>query len=164
MWLLGQKCNSLYNLSLHVVYSIYYFLGSSKYARSFLLGLFIMVHGKTTDKWHTNDIQVHMSDLWMTYEYIRVIYGWHTSTYEWHTNDMRVHTSDIRMTYEYIRVIYGWHTSTYGRHTITYKNIRVTYRWHTSTYDWHTNDIRVHISKIKAHANDMPMTCEWQKY
>ena len=41
---IGPKCNSLYNLSLHVVYR------SSKYARSFLLGLFIMVHGKTTDE------------------------------------------------------------------------------------------------------------------
>ena len=33
--LLSQKCNSPYNLSLHVVYSIYYFLGSSKYVYLF---------------------------------------------------------------------------------------------------------------------------------
>ena len=49
----------------------------------------------------------------MTFEYIRVSYGWHMSTYKWHTDDILVHTTSIRMTYEYIRVIYGWHTSTY---------------------------------------------------
>ena len=35
---------------------------------------FPQVHGKTTDEWHTDSIRVHASD-------IRVIYGWHTSTY-----------------------------------------------------------------------------------
>ena len=64
----------------------------------------------------------------MTYEYIRVTHGWHTSTYEQHTDDIRIHTSDIRMTYEYIWVTYGWHTS---------------------TYEWNTNDIRVHIGKTR---------------
>ena len=79
---------------------------------------FYRVHGKTTDEWHTNDIQGHTIDIRITYEHILVTYGWHTSTYEWHTDDIQVHTSDIRMTYEYvwmsyeyIRVIYEWHTS-----------------------------------------------------
>ena len=114
--------------------------------------LYPRVHGKITYEWHTDDIQVHTSDItddirvhtsdtqvhtsdiWMTYEYIRVTYeyirvayGWHTSTCEWHTDDIRVHTSDIRMTYEYIRVTYGWHTS---------------------TYKWHTNDMRVHTDDM----------------
>ena len=30
----------------------------------------------------------------MTYGYIRVAYGWHTSTREWHTDDIRVHTNE----------------------------------------------------------------------
>ena len=78
---------------------------------------FISVHGKTTYKWHTDDIRVHTSGIWVTYE-------WHTSTYEWHTNDVRVHTSDFRMTYEYIRVTYGWHMSTYEWDT---NNMRITW-------------------------------------
>ena len=65
-------------------------------------------------------VKPHTSDIRMTFEYIRVTYGWHTRTnewwwhtrtYEWHTNDTWVHTSDMRMTYEYIRVTYGWHTN-----------------------------------------------------
>ena len=63
----------------------------------------LMVHGKTTDEWHTNGIQVHTSDIRVIYEYIRVIYRWHTSTYEWHTDD--------------IWVTYAWHASTYEWHT-----------------------------------------------
>ena len=69
------------------------------------------VHGKTTDEWHTNDIRVHTSDIEMTYEYIRVTYGWHTSTHEWHTDDIRVPTSDMRMTCEYIGMTYECHTN-----------------------------------------------------
>ena len=100
-----------------------------------------MVHGKTTYRWHTDDIRTHTSDMWITYEYIRVTYGWHTSTYDWHTDDIQVNTSDIRMTYE-------WHTDEIQLHTsdirmtwvhtsdirITYEYIRVTYGWHTSTF------------------------------
>ena len=67
------------------------------------------------------------SDKRMTYEHIRVRYGWHMSTYEWHTDDKWVHTSDIRMTHEYIRMTYRWHTSTYEGHA---NDIRVTYGWH----------------------------------
>ena len=52
----------------------------------------------------------HTSHIPMTYKYIRVKYGWHTSTNEY-----------IPMTYEYIRV-------TYGRHTIKCE-------WH-SEYIW----------------------------
>ena len=66
--------------------------------------VFLLVHGKTTDEWYTNDIWVHMSDIPMIYE-------WHASTYAWHRSDIRVHTSDIRMTYEYIQVTYEWHTT-----------------------------------------------------
>ena len=69
----------------------------------------LMVPGKTTDEWHTDDIPVHTSDIRMTYEYIRVTYRWHTSdiplhttTCKWHTGDIRVHTADIRMAYAYI--------------------------------------------------------------
>ena len=102
-------------------------------------------------------VKSHTSNIRMIYKYIRVRYGWHTSTYEWHTDDIRLHMSDIRMTYEYIRVTYGWHTSTCEWHTddirthtsdirTTYEwhtdDIRVTYEWYTSTYDWHENDIR----------------------
>ena len=36
---------------------------------------FKKVHGKTTYESHTDDIRVHTSDIWMTYEYIRVTYG-----------------------------------------------------------------------------------------
>ena len=92
---------------------------------------FHMVHGETKYEWHTgdirlhtNDIQVHTSDIPMIQEYIRVTYGWNTSTCEWHTDD--------------IRVAYGWHTSTY--------------EWHTdgmSIYEWHTDDIRVCLSDIR---------------
>ena len=60
---------------------------------------FISVHGKTTYKWHTDDIQVHTSDIRLTYE-------WRTSTYKWLSDDIRVNTSHIRMTYEYVRVTY----------------------------------------------------------
>ena len=60
---------------------------------------------KTTYEWHTNnDINVHLSNIRITHEYIQVTYEWHTSTYEWDTDDVRVHTRDIRMTYE-------WHTN-----------------------------------------------------
>ena len=38
------------------------------------------VHGKTKYEWYTNDMRVHNSDKQMTYEYIRVTYGLHTST------------------------------------------------------------------------------------
>ena len=103
-----------------------------------------MVHGKTTDEWHTNDIRIHPSD-------IRVTYEWHTSTYEWHTDD-------IRVTHEHIQVTHGWHTSTYEWHT---SDIRVTYEWHTSTYEWHTahtNDVRV---IYEWHTSDIRMTFEW---
>ena len=90
--------------------------------------LYILVYGKPTDEWHTDEIRVHTSDIRITHEYIRLTYGWRTSTYEWHMNDIGVHTSDKQMTCEYIRVAYGWHTSTYERHT---------------------NDIWVHTSDIQ---------------
>ena len=120
------------------------------------LGYVSMVHGRTTNEWHTSDMQVRTSDIRMTSEYIRMTYGWHT-------NDIRVHTSGIWMAWEYIRVAYRWHTCTYGWRTITYKYIKVAYRWYTSIYDWQTNGIKVHIGKIQAHANNMRMICEWNK-
>ena len=80
-------------------------------------------------------VKPHTSDIRMTYEHIRVTYGWHTSTYECHMDDIRVHMNDISMTYEYMRVTYGWHASTY--------------EWHTSTYEWNTNDTRVYTSDIR---------------
>ena len=45
-------------------------------------------------------VKPHTSDIRMTYEYIRVIYGWYTSTYEWHQNVMTYewHSSEILMT------------------------------------------------------------------
>ena len=54
----------------------------------------------------------------MTYKYIRVTLGWHTSTYEWYTDDTRVHTTDIRMAYEYI-----W---------IKYEHIQMTCKWYAN--------------------------------
>ena len=93
------------------------------YERKILL--FSMVHGKTTDEWHKDDIRI----IQMTYEYIRVTYEWHTSTYEWHTNNIRVHTSDIQMTYEYTRV--------------TYEYIQMTYEYIKVTCKWHMSDIRM---------------------
>ena len=46
--ILGQKCNSPHSLCLHIVYSIYYFLGFSKYIylffKSFLLKLFTILY------------------------------------------------------------------------------------------------------------------------
>ena len=96
-------------------------------------------------------IWVHASDIRITYKYIWVTHGWHTSTYDWHTDDMRVYTSDIRITYEHIRVTYGWHTSTYKWHTddirVHTSDLCMTYEWYTSTYDLHANDIR----NIKLH-------------
>ena len=73
----------------------------------------------STYEWHTDDIRVHTSDIWMIYEYIRVTYGWHTthiqviyrghaSTYEWDTND-------IQVIYEYIRLTYKWYKKYYLR-------------------------------------------------
>ena len=147
-----------------------------------------MVHGKTTDKWHRNDIRVHTSDIGMTYKYLRVTYGWHMSTYEWHTDDIREHTSDTWMTYEYIQVTYGRHTSTCAWHKesirvhksdirMKYVYIRVTYGWHTSTYEQRMDDIRVHKSDtplhtrtykwhtddIQAHTTDIRMAYEYIK-
>ena len=85
----------------------------------------------------------------MTYEYIRVTYGWHTSTYEWHTgtydkntDDIRIHTSDIWMAYEYIRGTYGWYTSTNEWHTGDIRVHRDKYERIQMTSKWHTNDIR----------------------
>ena len=43
-------------------------------------------------------VKPHTSNIRMTYKYIRVIYGWHASTYERHTDDIQEHPSDIRMT------------------------------------------------------------------
>ena len=88
-----------------------------------------MVHGKTTDEWHTDVIRVHTSDIRVTYQYIRVTYGWHTSTYEWHT-----------VTYEYIKVTCRWHTSTYKWHM---DDIRMICEWHTITFEWYTNNVRM---------------------
>ena len=57
---------------------------------------------------HRDDIQGHTSDTGMTYKYIRVTYGWDTSTHDWHTNGIRVHidkiwahTNDMQMTCEW---------------------------------------------------------------
>ena len=47
-----------------------------------------------------DNIRVHTSDIWITYEYIQVTYGLNTSTYQSHTDGMQVHASDIWMTYE----------------------------------------------------------------
>ena len=69
-------------------------------------------------------VKAHTSDIRMTYEYIPVTCGWHTSTYQWHTDDIRVHTSTYR-----------WHTSTY--------------EWHTDDIRVHTDDIQVHMSDIR---------------
>ena len=73
-------------------------------------------------------VKLQTSEIRMTYEYIRVTYSWHTSTYEY-----------IRVTYQYIQGTYGWHTSTYEWHRdniwIHTSDIRTTYA--------HTNDIRV---------------------
>ena len=44
----------------------------------------------STYEWHMDQIQVHTSDIRMTYEYIRVKYGWCASTYEWHAADIRI--------------------------------------------------------------------------
>ena len=66
-------------------------IGSQGDSFSSALCLLKMAHGKTTYerygwhtstyKWHRDDIRVYMSDIWMTYGYIRVTCGWHTSTY-----------------------------------------------------------------------------------
>ena len=62
----------------------------------------------STYEWHTDDIRVHTSDIGMTYKYIRMAYGWHTSyiwmTYEWHTDD-------IQVTYKYMWMTYECHTN-----------------------------------------------------
>ena len=101
-------------------------------------------------EWHTDDIQVHTSDMWMAYKYIQVTYGWHTSTYEWHTDGIQVHMSDIRITYHYIQVTchYTWENAS---------DILIT----SSTYKWDMNGIRVHTDNIWAHSSDKRMTYEW---
>ena len=53
-----------------------------------------LVHGKTTDEWHTNDIRLHTSDIRMTYKHIQLTYGCHMNAYEWHTNEMRVYKNN----------------------------------------------------------------------
>ena len=60
-----------------------------------------LVHGKTTDEWHMDYIQVHTSDMRVHTDDIRV----HTSDIRM-TYDIRTHTKNIRMTYEYIRMTY----------------------------------------------------------
>ena len=52
-----------------------------------------------------DDVRVHTNDIRMAYEYIRVAYGWHTSTMTYyaiqvHTSDIPLDTIDIRMIYE----------------------------------------------------------------
>ena len=47
-----------------------------------------MVHSKTTDEWHTDDIQAHTCDMWMANEWQRMIFVWHRSTHEWYSNDV----------------------------------------------------------------------------
>ena len=91
-------------------------------------------------KQHTNDTQIHTSDMRMTYEW---------------------HTSDTRMIYECIWVTYEWRT---------YEYMRLAYEWHTNhiwmayeclrvTYKWHKNGIRVHIRlAYKWHMNNIQMT------
>ena len=119
-------------------------------------------------------VKPHTSDIRMTYVYIQVPYGCHTSTYEWHTDDIRVHANGIRVTYEYIRVTSNIRM-TFECIRITrahmsdirmkYEYIRVTYEWHARawhtstskwrlTYEWHTSGMRVQ-------ANDIRITYEW---
>ena len=86
-----------------------------------------MVHDKTTYEWHTDNRQVHTSD-------IRVTYEWHTSTYEYIQVTYEWHSS----TYDYIRVTNGWHTS---------KS-----EWHTDHIQVHTSDIQM---ECEWHANDI---------
>ena len=65
-------------------------------------------------EWHTDDMWVHTSDIGMRYEYIRVTYRRHTSTYKWYTDDLWEQTSDMRITKECIWVTYYYirvHTS-----------------------------------------------------
>ena len=80
-------------------------------------------------------VKPQTSDIRMTYEYIRVTYGWHTSDVRMTDEYIGVHTNDIL-------TIYEWHTSDIR---ITYEIIRMTSEWHTSTYEWYTNDIRINI-------------------
>ena len=73
--ILGQKCNSPHSLCLHVVYSIYYFLGFSKYIylffKSFLLKLFTILYVTflTSEiKFATyKDATIKMYCLWRTF-------------------------------------------------------------------------------------------------
>ena len=83
----------------------------------------------------------------MTYVYLRVTCGWHTSTHQWRTNDIRVSTSGIRIYTSDIRMIYDY--------------IRVTYEWHMYTYEGHTDEIQVHTDDIRVHTIDIRMTCEY---
>ena len=105
--------------ALHVLWLFYTVFCFKRFIKSVLCIYDQTIHGKTIYEWHTDDIRVHTSDIWMTYEYIRVTYGLHTSTNEWHTDNIRVHTRDIRIIYEYIRVTYEWHgiRITFERHT-----------------------------------------------
>ena len=68
-------------------------------------------------------VKPQTSDIQVTYEYIRVTYGWHTSTYEWLKDDIRVHMSKIRMH----TITYEWHRDDIPVHT---NDIRMTYGWH----------------------------------
>ena len=65
------------------------------------------VQGKTTNKWHTDDIWVYTDGIWMIYEYIRVTYKWQTSTYrqneriqmacKWHANEILNRIKDLQL-------------------------------------------------------------------
>ena len=64
-------------------------------------------HTSTYER-HMDYIRVHASNIRMTYEYIRVTYGWYIS--------------EIRMTYE-------WYTSTYDWHANGIRNIKLYNRY-----------------------------------
>ena len=85
------------------LFCLFDYIAQSNYC--FVQTKLLTVHGKTTDEWHTDDIRVHTSDIWMTYE-------WHTSTSDWDTNGIRVHidktqahANDMRMTWEMLNRI-----------------------------------------------------------
>ena len=113
---------------------------------------------KCPSKWFM--VKPRTSDIQMTYEYIRVAYGWHRS--------------DTRMTYEYIQVMYGWHTSTYERHTdvtlvhttdirMAYEYIKIKYERIQMTCKWHANEISNRIKDMEL-LNRNSQNYLWQKH
>ena len=69
---------------------------------------------RETYEWHMNYIGVNMSDIRMTYAYIRLTYEWHTTdfqltyqvTYKWRVNNWHIEMSTCHWRYHCFSLLY----------------------------------------------------------